>query len=84
MADINPRQFASLDYSNADMYSGLSQRPPTATPLNIPLENLANKPPSKNQSPLEQAHNKNEEIRRQTLFKEQQAQQAKELELRER
>ncbi|WP_375497055.1 hypothetical protein [uncultured Nostoc sp.] len=83
--DINPNQFASLDYSNADMYSGLNQRPPTATPLNIPLENFADKTPSKNQSPLEQAYRRDEEIRRQSLFKEQQeTQKAAELALRER
>lgn len=86
MADeINPRQFISLDYANADMYSGLTAKPPTATPLNLPLENLSAKPPSTNQSALEQAYNRNEEIRRQSLFKEQQeAQTQREQALRER
>ena len=81
----NPRQFVSLDYSNADMYSGLTRQPSTATPLNLPLENLTNKKPSTNQSSLEQAYNRSEEVRRQSLFKEQQqAQQAAQLALRER
>ncbi|MEH2014911.1 hypothetical protein [Nostoc sp.] len=31
--DINPRQFSSLDYNDADLYGGLSQRPAPATPL---------------------------------------------------
>lgn len=85
MDDINPRQFASLDYSNADMYSGLNQRPPTATPLNLPLEDLAKKTPSTNQSSLEQAYNRDEKIRTQSLFKEQQEAQALfELALRDR
>ncbi|MBN3905120.1 MAG: hypothetical protein HWQ35_00575 [Nostoc sp. NMS1] len=83
--DLNPIQFASLDYSNADMYGGLNQRPPTATPLNIPLENLSAKPPSTNQSALEQAFNRSEEVRRQSLFNEQQEAQAqREQALRER
>lgn len=31
--EVNPRQFISLDYANADMYSALSQRPAPSTPL---------------------------------------------------
>ena len=31
--DINPRQFSSLDYNDADLYGGLSQRPAPAIPL---------------------------------------------------
>lgn len=31
-------QFTSIDYANADLYDGLTQRPTTATPLNIPLD----------------------------------------------
>lgn len=82
---LNPMQFTSLDYANADVYSGLLQRPPTATPLNIPLGNLSDLPPSKNQSPLDQAINRSEQARQQSLFREQQeAQQQRELALRER
>jgi hypothetical protein len=34
MADaINPRQFISLDYNNADMYGALSERPAPGIPL---------------------------------------------------
>ncbi|MFN6484014.1 MULTISPECIES: sulfite exporter TauE/SafE family protein [unclassified Nostoc] len=38
MADaINPRQFTSLDYADADMYGALLQRPATGVPLAKPL-----------------------------------------------
>ncbi|MDM9582314.1 hypothetical protein [Nostoc sp. GT001] len=33
---INPRQFASLDYADADMYGALLERPATGTPLERP------------------------------------------------
>jgi hypothetical protein len=37
-------QFTSIDYANADLYDGLTQRPKTAIPLNIPLNTLKPKP----------------------------------------
>ncbi|MEH2404133.1 hypothetical protein [Nostoc sp.] len=81
----NPRQFTSLDYANADMYGALTDKPPTATPLNLPLENLSSKKPSGGISPGEAAHYRGEEERRRSLFLEQkEAQAAREAALKER
>ncbi|MEH2301981.1 MAG: hypothetical protein V7K88_24095 [Nostoc sp.] len=68
----NPRQFTSLDYANADMYGAITNKPPTATPLNLPLENLSNKTSPGGISPGEAAHYRDEEARRRSLVAEQQ------------
>ncbi|MEH1893174.1 MAG: hypothetical protein V7K92_28415 [Nostoc sp.] len=85
MADaINPRQFTSLDYANADMYAALTNKPPTATPLNLPLPKLNNNT-SGNISPGEAAYYKDEQARQRSLVNEQQqAQESREAALRER
>ncbi|MEH1905834.1 MAG: hypothetical protein V7L04_31765 [Nostoc sp.] len=81
----NPRQFSSLDYADADMYGALTAKPPTATPLNLPLENLSLKKPSGGISLGEAAYYREEEARRRSLFVEQQeAQASRETALRER
>ena len=84
--EINPRQFNSLDYSNADLYGAVTNRPSTATPLNLPLENFSDKkPPSGNISATEAAYYRDEETRRRSLSTEQrEAQAAREAALRER
>ncbi|MEH2467510.1 hypothetical protein [Nostoc sp.] len=84
MAD-NPRQFTSLDYANADMYGALTDKPSTATPLNLPLENLSSKKPSGGISPGEAAYYREEEARRRSLLLEQrEAQASREAALKER
>ncbi|MEH1994163.1 hypothetical protein [Nostoc sp.] len=81
---INPHQFASLDYADADMYAAIVSKPPTATPLNLPLD-LSGKKPSGGISPGEAAFNRDEEARRRSLFNEQrEAQAAREAALKER
>ncbi|MEH1992366.1 hypothetical protein, partial [Nostoc sp.] len=68
---INPHQFASLDYADADMYGALFERPPTATPLQLPLGKLVDKEVTGVLSPGELAHYRSEEARRQSLVREQ-------------
>ncbi|MEH2261030.1 hypothetical protein [Nostoc sp.] len=81
----NPRQFISLDYADADMYGAVLQRPPTATPLNLPLGRLEHKETNGILSPGELAHYNSEEARRKSLVREQvEAQAQRELKLRER
>ncbi|MEH2453848.1 hypothetical protein [Nostoc sp.] len=85
MTKLNPRQFTSLDYADADMYGSLTSKPPTATPLNLPLEDLSGKKPSGGISPGEAAYYRDEEARRRSLFlKQQEAQTLREAALRER
>ncbi|MEH2174251.1 hypothetical protein [Nostoc sp.] len=67
---LNPRQFTSLDYADADMYGALTERPTTATPLKLPLGQLVDKDKTGALSPGELAHYRSEEARRQTLFRE--------------
>lgn len=66
MSDL---QFATLDYQSAELYTSLTQRPPTATPLNIPLPDLSQKPPSKNLDPLNEAFRLEEQARQREIFK---------------
>ncbi|WP_193196411.1 hypothetical protein [Nostoc sp. MG11] len=66
MSDINPRQFISLDYANADLYQGLNNRtPPPAVPLNLPLPELANIAGSAEKTTAAQLATAREELARQ-------------------
>ncbi|MEH2071614.1 MAG: hypothetical protein V7K47_26245 [Nostoc sp.] len=81
----NPRQFNSLDYANADLYGAVLDRPSSAVPINLPLEDFANKPKSKNLDPLEKAFLREETARTDELFKQQrEAQLAREQALAQR
>ncbi|MEH2314903.1 MAG: hypothetical protein V7K35_26655 [Nostoc sp.] len=62
--EINPRQFISLDYNDADLYGGLSQRPAPAIPLEKAIaptqtgrENASTRAMEKNLWELETARN---------------------------
>ncbi|MHC5830231.1 MAG: hypothetical protein ACYT04_83430, partial [Nostoc sp.] len=51
---LNPRQFISLDYNDADLYGALSQRPSPGTPLQKPTNVTVTNRDNPNTRALEQ------------------------------